>query len=80
MFSIKMEHVLDRLSRHYQPFNLLSEERLREVVNIVRFIELREGEIFQIAGGQDHDYLFVVEGRLEVILSLIHISEPTRPY
>lgn len=69
MFSIKMEHVLDRLSRHYQPFNLLSEERLREVVNIVRFIELREGEIFQIAGGQDHDYLFVVEGRLEVICS-----------
>lgn len=69
MFSVKMEHVLDRLSRHYQPFNLLSEERLKEVVNIVRFVEMRKDEIFQIAGGKDNDYLFVVEGRLEVIYS-----------
>lgn len=69
MMSAKMDHVLDRLSRNYQPFNLLSEERIKEVVNIVRFVEMRAGEIFQIAGGKDQDYLFVVEGRLEVIYS-----------
>jgi len=69
MMSSKMSHVLDRLSKHYQPFNLLSEERLTEVVNIVRFVEMRKGEIFQIAGGHDNDYLFVAEGHLEVIYS-----------
>lgn len=67
MMSVKLEHVLDNLSRHYQPFTLLSRERLSEVVNIVRFVEMRKGEIFQITGGKGHDYLFVVEGQLEVI-------------
>ncbi|MFA7386313.1 MAG: rhodanese-like domain-containing protein [Thiohalobacteraceae bacterium] len=69
MMSVKLERVLDSLSRHYQPFTLLSPERLSEVVNIVRFVEMRAGEIFQITGGQGHDYLFVVEGQLEVIYS-----------
>ncbi len=69
MMSSKMEHVLDNLSSHYQPFTLLSKERLSEVVNIVRFIELREGEIYQMRGGKAHDYLFVIEGRMEVIQS-----------
>jgi rhodanese-related sulfurtransferase len=69
MMSVKLEHVLDNLSRHYQPFTLLSRERLSEVVNIVRFIEMRKGEIFQITGGKGHDYLFVVEGKLEIIYS-----------
>lgn len=69
MMSVKLDRVLDSLSRHYQPFTLLSPERLSEVVNTVRFIEMRKGEIFQITGGKGHDYLFVVEGRLEVIYS-----------
>lgn len=69
MMSVKMEHVLDNLSSHYQPFTLLSRERMSEVVNIVRFVEMRAGEIFQIRGGKAHDYLFVVEGRLEIIQS-----------
>lgn len=69
MMSVKLDRVLDSLSRHYQPFTLLSPERLSEVVNIVRFIEMRKGEIFQITGGKGHDYLFVVEGRLEIIYS-----------
>ena len=44
MMSVKMERVLDNLSSHYMPFTLLSKERLSEVVNIVRFVELREGD------------------------------------
>ena len=69
MMSVKLERVLDNLSRNYQPFTLLSRERLSEVVNIVRFVEMRKGEIFQITGGKGHDYLFVVEGQLEIIYS-----------
>ena len=67
MMSVKMERVLDNLSTHYMPFTLLSKERLLEVVNVVRFLELREGEIFQIQGGKANDYLYVVEGHLEII-------------
>ncbi len=69
MMSVKMENVLDNLSSHYQPFTLLSKERLSEVVNVVRFIEMREGEIYQMRGGKAHDYLFVIEGKLEIIQS-----------
>ena len=67
MMSVKMERVLDRLSKNYMPFTLLSKERLSEVVNVVRFVELREGEILQIRGSKANDYLYVVEGHLEVI-------------
>lgn len=67
MMSVKLERVLDTLTNHYRPFTLLSKERMSEVVNIVRFIEMREGEIFQIAGGAGKDYLFVVEGSLNII-------------
>ena len=45
MISVKMERVLENLSTHYMPFTLLSKERLSEVVNVVRFIELRQDEI-----------------------------------
>ena len=67
MMSVKMERVLDNLSSHYMPFTLLSPERLSEVVNVVRFVELRKDEILQIRGGKDNDYLYVVEGRLEIV-------------
>lgn len=67
MISVKMERILDTLTSNYMPFTLLSQERMSEVVNIVRFIEMREGEIFQITGGAGKDYLFVIEGALNVI-------------
>jgi len=69
MISNKMEKVLENLTSNYMPFTLLSKERISEVVNVVRFIEMREGEIFQITGGKGKDYLFVVEGALNVISS-----------
>ena len=55
MMSIKMERVLNNLSSHYMPFTLLSSERLSEVVNVVRFMELRQGEILQLRGGKAND-------------------------
>lgn len=67
MQSVKMERIIEKLTTNYFPFNLLSKERVFEVANLVRFIEMHEGEIFQITGGEGHDYLFVIEGRLELI-------------
>lgn len=65
--SRKMDRIMEMLTRRFRPFNQLSEERLAEVVNLVRFIEMRAGEIFQLRGGKDTDYLFVLEGSLEMI-------------
>lgn len=65
--SRKMERIMDILTRRYAPFNQLSEERLSEVMNLVRIVEMRAGEIFQIRAGKDNDYLFVLEGSLEMI-------------
>ena len=69
MISTKMEKVLENLTSNYMPFTLLSNERISEVVNAVRFIEMRENEIYQITGGKGNDYLFVIEGSLNVITS-----------
>ena len=78
MISVKMEKVLENLTSHYMPFTLLSQERISEVVNVVRFIEMREGEIFQITGGKGKDYLFVIEGSLNVIThgEVRHVKGP----
>jgi CRP-like cAMP-binding protein len=67
MISRKLGKVLDNLIYHFLPFTLLSPERLAEVVNIVRIVEMREGEIFQITGGAGNDYFYVIEGALSVI-------------
>jgi rhodanese-related sulfurtransferase len=69
MISTKMEKVLENLTSNYMPFTLLSEERISEVVNAVRFIEMRANEIYQITGGKGNDYLFVIEGSLNIITS-----------
>lgn len=67
MISVKINRVLSRLTKIYKPFTLLSRQRLREILNNVRLIEMREGEIFQIRGGPDRDYLFLLEGHVEII-------------
>lgn len=67
MISTKMEKVLNNLTSNYMPFTLLSPERITEVINAVRFIEMRENEIYQITGGKGNDYLFVIEGSLNII-------------
>ncbi len=64
--STKLGHILDSLVQQ-PPFNQLSEDRLTEVLNLVRLIEMRPGELFQIQGSKDNDYLFVIEGRLDLI-------------
>lgn len=64
---IKLDRMLDSLASDFPPFNQLSAERLSEVLNVVRLIEMRPGELLQMPGGKDSDYLFVLEGRLELI-------------
>jgi rhodanese-related sulfurtransferase/signal-transduction protein with cAMP-binding, CBS, and nucleotidyltransferase domain len=68
MISVKFERIVKKLFRNYFPFTMLSRLRLTEVVNVVRFIELRAGEIFQMKGSKGYDYLYVIEGSIEIIL------------
>lgn len=67
--SVKLQRVLDKLSSHYKPFTDLSKDRLSEVCNLIRFIELREGEILQLRGTEYEDYLYVLEGTVEIVSS-----------
>ncbi|HEY9051926.1 MAG TPA: rhodanese-like domain-containing protein [Gammaproteobacteria bacterium] len=81
--STKLNKVLIKLSKLYFPFNNLSPERLQETVNHIRIIELQQDEILQIRGNKNHDYLYLLEGAIDVvcqgsILTLIDPAETQR--
>ncbi len=65
--STKLKKVLFRLSNLYFPFNNLSPERLQEIVNHIRIIELQQDEILQIRGSSSQDYLYLLEGEIDVV-------------
>lgn len=65
--STKLKRVLFKLSNLYFPFNNLSPERLQEIVNHIRFIELNKDEILQIRSSNSQDYLYLLEGEIDVI-------------
>ena len=83
MLSTKLKKILFKLSNLYFPFNHLSPERLQEIVNHVRVIELQQEEILQIRSGTSQDYLYLLEGQIDVvcqgnILSLTNPDETQR--
>ncbi|MDH5571344.1 MAG: cyclic nucleotide-binding domain-containing protein [Gammaproteobacteria bacterium] len=65
--STKLKKVLFKLSNLYFPFNNLSPERLQEIVNHIRLIELQQDEILQLRGGKSQDYLYLLEGSIDIV-------------
>jgi len=65
--STKLKKVLFKLSNLYFPFNHLSPERLQEIVNHIRIIELQQDEILQMRGSRSQDYLYLMEGEIDLI-------------
>ena len=65
--STKLKKVLFKLSNLYFPFNHLSPERLQEIVNHIRIIELQQDEILQMRGSRSQDYLYLMEGEIDII-------------
>ncbi len=65
--STKLKKVLFKLSNRYFPFNNLSPERLQEIVNHIRIIELQQNEILQMRGSRSQDYLYLMEGEIDII-------------
>lgn len=80
MISTKLKKILFKLSNLYFPFNQLSPERLQEIVNHIRIIELQQEEILQIKGSQSQDFLYLMEGQIDVMCegSIQTIMEPTQ--
>ncbi|MCW8854723.1 MAG: cyclic nucleotide-binding domain-containing protein [Gammaproteobacteria bacterium] len=76
--STKLKKVLFRLSNLYFPFNNLSTERLQEIVNHIRIIELQQDEILQIKGSNSQDFLYLLEGQIDVVCdgSIQSLSDP----
>lgn len=65
--SIKLEKVLHKLGKRYFPFNHLSRERLQEILNHIRIVELQQDEILQIKGSDSQDYLYLLEGQVDIV-------------
>jgi len=65
--STKLKKVLFKLSNLYFPFNNLSPERLQEIVNHIRIIELQQDEILQMRGCRSQDYLYLMEGEIDIV-------------
>lgn len=65
--STKLKKVLFKLSNLYFPFNNLSPERLQEIVNHIRIIELRQDEVLQVRGTASQDYLYLMEGEIDIV-------------
>lgn len=76
--STKLKKVLFRLSNLYFPFNNLSPERLQEIVNHIRIIELQRDEVLQLRGAASQDYLYLMEGEIELVCNghMRTINEP----
>lgn len=64
--SVDTRNIVMSLTRNYYPFNLLSPRRAREAFEAVRVFELREGESLTITGGKGRDYLYLIEGEIEI--------------
>jgi rhodanese-related sulfurtransferase len=67
--STKMASLVRALCTNYFPFNKLSENRVLEVINLVRFVEMHKGEMFQINESKSHNCLYILRGSVEIIQS-----------
>ncbi|VAW69279.1 hypothetical protein MNBD_GAMMA09-3717 [hydrothermal vent metagenome] len=76
--SIKLQKVLFKLGNLYFPFNYLSPERLQEIINHIRLIELQQDEILQLRSSASEDYLYLMEGEIDLVCedSIRTISHP----
>jgi len=65
--STKLQRVLFKLGNLYFPFNNLSPGRLQEIINHIRLIELQQHEILQLRGSRSRDYLYLMEGEIDLV-------------
>jgi rhodanese-related sulfurtransferase len=62
----QIEKAIKTLVRKYPPFNRLSAERMEDIVDMARFFVLQKGEFLQLTSSAKSDYLYLIEGRLDI--------------
>lgn len=58
------------LTANFYPFSLLSIERIKEAIWIIRLFELRAGESVTLRGSKSRDYIHILEGRVKITTDL----------
>jgi len=64
--SLKYDRVIEMLAEDSPIFRDISLETLKESLQVLRILELREQESLVLTGSETNDYLFVVLGRIEL--------------
>jgi rhodanese-related sulfurtransferase len=64
---MKLERIVAKLTRLYQPFTSLSKERCIEAVNNLRILELRQGDQLRLAAHAGAHCILVIEGKVGII-------------
>ena len=74
MRGTRINNIIDHLAEHFAPFAELAKERLRELGDASRILEMQQGEIFQLKADAGGDYLFLIRGHLDVVIEDSEIS------
>ena len=68
MRGVELNNIIEHLVEHFTPFNQLAKERIPEIADAIRVIEILKGEVFQLRSETGGDYLFLLKGHLDLIL------------
>lgn len=74
MRGTEINNIINHLAEHFAPFTELAKERIRELADVSRILEMQQGEMFQLKGNAGGDYLFLIKGHLNVELESGAIS------
>ena len=74
MSGSELNKIIEHLTQNFTPFNQLSKERIPEIADALRVIEMQKGEIFQLESDTGGDYLFLLKGHLDLVLSTGAVS------
>jgi len=74
MRGFELNKIIEHLAANFVPFNQLSRERIPEIADAIRIIEMYKGEIFQLKSENNGDYLFLLKGHVDLILPTGSIS------
>jgi len=69
-----ISNIISHLAEHFAPFNELAKERLRELGDASRILEMQRDELFQLRADAGGDYLFLIKGHLDVACDGSEIS------
>jgi len=61
-----INNIIHHLAENFTPFAQLPKERVPELAEVSRIIEMLPGEVFQLSSNASGDYLFLIKGHLNI--------------